>query len=115
MVLLVTSTKKTKNDIIKIINLEEFLKFYVDKDVTKNSLSFQLTRISGNVPVPKDRKIHNLSLIRIGKKRKRIMAKPVETVIICAQQNFEVTGGLNPVHIEIEDDRVLNKSKKYKN
>ena len=43
------------------------------------------------------------------------MAKPVETVIICAQQNFEVTGGLNPVHIEIEDDRVLNKSKKYKN
>ena len=56
MVLLATSTKKTKNDIIKIINLEEFLKFYVDKDVTKNSLSFQLTRISGNVPVPKRQK-----------------------------------------------------------
>ena len=29
MVLLVTSTKKTKIDIIKIIDLEEFLKFYV--------------------------------------------------------------------------------------
>ena len=43
------------------------------------------------------------------------MAEPVETVIICAQQNFEVAGGLNPVHIKIEDDRVLNKLKKYKN
>ena len=29
MVLLVTSTEKTKIDIIKIIDLEEFLKFYV--------------------------------------------------------------------------------------
>ena len=115
MVLLVTSAKKTKNDIIKIINLEEFLKFYVDKDVTKNSLSFQLTSISGNVPVQKDKKIHNFSLTRIGKKRKRTMTKPVETVIIHAQQNFEVTGGLDPVHIENEDDRVLNKLKEYKN
>ena len=43
------------------------------------------------------------------------MAEPAETVIIRTQQNFEVTGGLNPVHIKIEDDRVLNKLKKYKN
>ena len=43
------------------------------------------------------------------------MAEPVETIIIGAQQNFVVAGGLNPVHIEIEDDRVLNELKKYKN
>ena len=36
------------------------------------------------------------------------MTEPIETVIICAQQNFEIAGGLNPVQIEIEDDRVLN-------
>ena len=83
--------------------------------MTKNSLSFQLTSINGNVPVLKDKKIRDLSLTQIGEKRKRIMAEPVETVIICAQQNFEVAGGLNPVHIKIEDDRVLNKLKKYKN
>ena len=33
------------------------------------------------------------------------MAEPVETIIICAQENFKVAGGLNPVHVEIEDDR----------
>ena len=41
------------------------------------------------------------------------MAEPIETVIIRAQQNFEIAGGLNPVQIEIEDDRVLNIFKKH--
>ena len=36
------------------------------------------------------------------------MAEPIETVIICSEQSFEIAGGLNPVQIEIEDDRVLN-------
>ena len=43
------------------------------------------------------------------------MEKPVETIIIPAQQNLEVAGGLNSVQIETEDDRVLNILKKYKN
>ena len=43
------------------------------------------------------------------------MLEPIETVIICAQQNFEVAGGLNPVQINIEDDRALNMLKKHKN
>ena len=29
-------------------------------------------------------------------------------VIIHAQQSFEIAGGLNPVQIEIEYDRILN-------
>ena len=41
------------------------------------------------------------------------MAEPIETVIIRAQQNFEIAGGLNPVQIEIEDNRVLNIFKKH--
>ena len=36
------------------------------------------------------------------------MSKPIETVIIRAQQNFDVVGGLNPIQIEIEDDRIIN-------
>ena len=36
--------KKTKNDIIKIIDLEEFLKFYVKKDTLKDFLSLQLVK-----------------------------------------------------------------------
>ena len=36
-------------------------------------------------------------------------------IIICAQQNFEIVGELNPVQNEIEDDRVVNILKKHKN
>ena len=43
------------------------------------------------------------------------MSQPIETVIIRAQLNFDVVDGLNPVQIEIEDDRVINILKKYKN
>ena len=43
------------------------------------------------------------------------MAESIETVIIQAQQSFEIPGGLNPVQIKIDDDRILNMFKKYKN
>ena len=43
------------------------------------------------------------------------MQEPTETVIIHAQQNFEIVGGLNPIQIEIKDDRVLNMLIKHKN
>ena len=43
------------------------------------------------------------------------MSQPIETIVIRAQQNFEIAGGLNPIQIEIEDDRVINILKKYKN
>ena len=36
------------------------------------------------------------------------MAEPIETVIVCLQQNFEIADVLNPLQIKIEDDRVLN-------
>ena len=43
------------------------------------------------------------------------MAEPIETLLIRAQQSFEIAGGLNPVQIEIDDDKILNILKKYKN
>ena len=43
------------------------------------------------------------------------MQEPIETIIVRAQQNFETVGGLNPIQIETEDDRILNTLKKYKN
>ena len=97
--------KKAENKIFKIVSPEEFLEFYVDKDVTRNSISFQLRNKSGDIPKPKDIKIYKFSLTRIGEKRKRKMAETIETVIVCTQQNFEITGELNPVQIEIEDYR----------
>ena len=43
------------------------------------------------------------------------MAEPIETIIKRAQQDFDIVGGLNPIQIEIEDDRIINTLKKYKN
>ena len=43
------------------------------------------------------------------------MPQPIETIVIRAQQNFEIGGGLNTMQIEIEDDRVINILKKSKN
>ena len=92
---------------------EKFLKFYVNKDMIRNSLSLQLTNIGGDdIPKLNDSKTYNFSVTRIRKKRKRKMAEPIETVIVCVQQNFEIAGGLNPVQIEIEDGAFLNIFKK---
>ena len=33
----------------------------------------------------------------LGEEKKRQMQEPAESAIICAQQNFDVDGGLNPV------------------
>ena len=43
------------------------------------------------------------------------MPEPIETVIIRAQQYFEVGGGLNPIQIQISNNTVLNLLKIYKN
>ena len=107
--------KKTENEAFKIISPEKLLEFFVNRDKNKESLNFQLTKISGELQALKDKKIHNFSLTRIGQKRKLSMQEPAETIIIWAQQNLEIAGRLNPVKTEIEDDRVVNKFKKHKN
>ena len=43
------------------------------------------------------------------------MSEPIETIIIRAQQDFDAFRGLNPMQIEIKDDRIINMLKKYKN
>ena len=45
--------------------------------------------------------------------KKKEMTEPVESVIICRQQKFELNNTLNPVEIEINDDRILNVLKKF--
>ena len=44
-----------------------------------------------------------------------MLPEPIETVIIIAQQDFDVAGGLNPIQIQINNDTVLNLLKIYKN
>ena len=61
------------------------------------------------------KKIHHFSIAKLGKKRKVNVREPIETIIVRGQQNFDVDGELNPIEIEIKDDRITNLLKKYKN
>ena len=45
--------------------------------------------------------------MKLGKKRKRQMSEPIETIIIRAQQDFDVDGGLNPIQVEIKDHNII--------
>ena len=42
--------KITENKMFKIVSAEKFLKFYVDKDASKNSLGFHVKDITGDIP-----------------------------------------------------------------
>ena len=72
-------------------------------------------QIDGSEVKTSDNKIHHFSITKLGKRRKKGMSELIETIIIRAQQDFDVVGGLNPIQIEIKDDRVTNIFKKYKN
>ena len=42
------------------------------------------------------------------------MQEPIETIIVRAHQNFDIVQRLNPIQIEIEDDKILNALKNTK-
>ena len=85
------------------------------KKTLKTDLTFQLKHIDGLEVKTSDKKVHHFSIAKLGRRKKRSMTEPIETVIIRAQQNCEVVGGLNPIEITISDDRIINILKKYKN
>ena len=61
------------------------------------------------------KKIHNFSITKLGKRKKNMTPEPINTLIIRAQQDSDIDGGLNPVQIQIRDETILNQLKKYKN
>ena len=75
--------KKSANDIVKIIPFNNPLKFSMVKNTIKNTLEFQVTNINGTLPPLEDKKVHNFYLTE--RKRSKIMAEPIETVIIRGQ------------------------------
>ena len=87
----------------------------MEKNSLKSNLKFQHAQINGSEVKTSDNKIHNFSITKLGKKRKRNMQEPIETIIVRAQQNFDINGGLNLIEIEIKDNRITNLLKKYKN
>ena len=106
---------KTSATNIKLLSSNNFLKFLIDKRSLENNLKLQLAHVNGSETKTSDKKIHDFSITKLGKRKKNTMSEPIETIIVKAQQDFDVVGVLNPIQIEISDDRVINTLKKYKN
>ena len=87
----------------------------MEKKSLKDNLKLQIAHVNGSEVKTNDKKIHDFSMTKLGKRRKNMLPEPIETVIIRAQQDFDVVGGLNPIQIQISDDTVLNLLKIYKN
>ena len=43
-----------------------------------------------------------------GKRKKNMLPEPIDIVIIRAQQDLDVVGGLNAIQIQISDNTLLN-------
>ena len=106
---------KTSIKNIKLIDVTNPLKFLVEKKSLKDNLKFKIAYVNGSDVNTEDKKIHDFPITKLGKRRKNMLSEPVETLIVRAQQNFDVVGGFNPIQVQITDDTALNLLKKYKN
>ena len=87
----------------------------MEKKSLKDNLKLLIAHVNGSEVKTNDKKIHDFSMTKLGKRRKNMFPESIETVIIRVQQDFDVVGGLNPIQIQISDDTVLNLLKIYKN
>ena len=87
----------------------------IKKNSLKDQIAVQFTYVNDENVKTSDKKIHDFSITKLGKRKKTIMSQLIDTIITKAQQNFDIVGGLNPIQIEIMGDRVINSLKKYKN
>ena len=67
-----------------MISFNDILKFLVKKISQITNLKFQLARINGSNIKTNDNKIHHFSITKFGKRRKRQMSDPIETITIRA-------------------------------
>ena len=92
------------------------MKFFIEKNkALKDNLQLHLAYINVSNIETTDKKIHNFSKTKLGSRRRIMIHEPVDTIIIRAQQDFDIDRGLNPVQIQIRGDAILNQLKKYKN
>ena len=88
----------------QIISSNNLLEFFLEENKTKYSLDLQLTKVDGTVPEIINKKIHELFIVQIGKKRKM---EPIDTLIVRGQQEFEL-------HDRLTDDTFIKRLKNIK-
>ena len=97
---------------MKLISPENAQAFFVEKNSKKEQLDLQIMKISGEKLDVADKKIHEILISRIGKKRKRPMTV-LDFVIIRGQQSFDEKKAINPIDIKIENNKIQNMFEKY--
>ena len=70
---------------LKLLEISNHLKFLVEKKAIKKKLKLSLAYVNGTVVKTNDQKIHNFSIIRLGKRQKNMFSTPIDTIIIRAQ------------------------------
>ena len=73
----------------------------MEKKSLKDNLKLQIAHVNGSEVKTNDKKIHDFSMTKLGKRRKNMFPESIETVIIRAQQDFDVVGGLNPIQFKL--------------
>ena len=107
--------KKLVKEKLNLLDVSNHLKFFVEKKSIRKNLKLHLAYINGSKVNTSDQKIHGFSITRFGKRKRNMLTEPIETLIIRAQQDFDVVGGLNPIQVEITDSQIINTLTKYKN
>ena len=78
-------------------------RFFIDKSIKRNELSLPIAKVSRKLIETTDKKVHNIQLTQISRKRKTGMVA-IDFMKISGQQNFEEEAAINPIEIKIEND-----------
>ena len=73
---------KTSIKDLKLIDVINSLKFFVEKKSIKDHLKLQIAYVNGSDVKTEDKKINDFSITRLGKRRKNMLSEPIETVIV---------------------------------
>ena len=73
---------KTSISNLKLLTSNDFLKFLGEKKSLKSNLRLQLAQMDGSEVKTSNNKSHHCSITKLGKRRKKGMSEPIETITI---------------------------------
>ena len=97
---------------MKLISPENAQSFFIERNTKKEQLDLQIAKISGEKADTADKKVHQILISWLGRKRKKQMSV-LDFVNIRGQQGFDEEKAINPIDISIENNRIQNMFNKY--
>ena len=97
---------------MKLISPENAQSFFIERNTKKEQLDLQIAKISSEKADTADKKVHQILISQLGRKRKKQMSV-LDFVIIRGQQGFHEAKAINPIDIRVENNRIQNMFDKY--